>query len=127
MVKTAHFTRSNRLLRSIDFKILSRWGERAAGRHFVILWAFRPTPDLFKLPRIGITVSRKVGNAVVRNRIKRRVREWYRQEQNNLGRNLDIVVIARPSAANLGTRETWVVLQQMMGRTAVDASSKVLE
>jgi ribonuclease P protein component len=51
--------------------------------------------------RLGLTVSRKVGGAVVRNRVKRRVREWFRERRGSLGSGLDWVVIARAPAADL--------------------------
>lgn len=49
--------------------------------------------------RVGLTVSRKVGGAVVRNRVKRRLREAVRHERTLLGERVDVVIIARPSAA----------------------------
>jgi ribonuclease P protein component len=51
--------------------------------------------------RLGITVSRKVGGAVTRNRVKRRVREWFRARRGSLGSGVDWVVIARAPAAGL--------------------------
>lgn len=51
--------------------------------------------------RLGLTVSRKVGNAVVRNRVKRRVREWFRHEGRALTEGFELVVIARRPAATL--------------------------
>jgi ribonuclease P protein component len=50
--------------------------------------------------RIGLTVSNKVGNSVVRNRIRRRLRELYRKRQQLMPKGLDVVVIARNSAAD---------------------------
>src|SRR5690606_30651670 len=55
--------------------------------------------------RLGITVSRKVGNAVVRNRIKRVVREAFRHSGALFDAGIDVVVIARPNAAGLGSRQ----------------------
>ena len=55
--------------------------------------------------RIGITASRKVGGAVVRNRFKRRIREWFRYRRHDLGENRDFVVIARRSGAVLNLAE----------------------
>ncbi len=52
-------------------------------------------------PRLGITVSRRVGNAVERNRIKRCVREWFRAARGSWSREADVVVIARRGAAAL--------------------------
>lgn len=51
--------------------------------------------------RLGITASRKVGGAVKRNRVKRRVREWFRRGQGGLAPELDLVVIARRGATTL--------------------------
>jgi ribonuclease P protein component len=51
--------------------------------------------------RIGITASRKVGGAVVRNRVKRGVREWFRRSRQALPADVDVVVIARPGAGEL--------------------------
>jgi ribonuclease P protein component len=49
--------------------------------------------------RMGFTVSTKVGNAVVRNRIRRRLRELYRQRRASLPPGVDVVIIARHAAA----------------------------
>ena len=51
------------------------------------------------LTRLGLTVSTKVGNAVVRNRIRRRLRELFRVRKASLPKGLDMVFIARSSAA----------------------------
>jgi RNase P protein component len=55
--------------------------------------------------RLGITASRKVGNAVRRNRFKRRVREWFRRRRSELDPSVDLVVIARKSGAGLEMAE----------------------
>jgi len=54
-------------------------------------------------PRVGLAVSRKVGNAVVRNRVKRWIREAVRHERGDL-HGTDIVVIALPSASRSSAR-----------------------
>ena len=119
MVRAARFARSDRLLRSSEFRLLSRRGKRAAGHYFVLLWVVRTSKEGPKSPRIGITVSRKVGNAVIRNRIKRHVREWYRLDRDDLRGDVDVVVIARPAAAELGTLETREILREMVQRNSV--------
>jgi ribonuclease P protein component len=55
--------------------------------------------------RLGLTVSRKVGNAVQRNRVKRMVREYYRTNALLRDRQLDISVIAKRGAAELSTAQ----------------------
>jgi ribonuclease P protein component len=57
-------------------------------------------------PVLGVTVSKKVGTAVERNRVKRRIREWFRQNRGALPRNAAVVVIARRGAAEIGMAET---------------------
>lgn len=67
--------------------------------------------------RLGVTASRKVGPAVTRNRIKRRVREWFRHSREGFEVDVDVVVIARPSAAQLdgqSLRETLSGLREKL-------------
>ena len=52
--------------------------------------------------RLGISVSKKVGNSVVRHRVTRLVRESYRLHENVFNSGLDIVIVARPGAATVG-------------------------
>jgi ribonuclease P protein component len=53
----------------------------------------------FSHTRVGLTVSGKVGNAVVRNRVRRHLREWFRKEGKAWPAGLDVVVIAKNAAA----------------------------
>jgi ribonuclease P protein component len=85
-------------------------GRKLGGKHFVVLVA--PGDG-----RLGITVSKKVGNAVTRNRVKRLVKEFVRAANGDRGRwtlaGRDLVVIARPSAAALGFAEVSVDLARL--------------
>jgi len=91
-----------------DFTRLQRRGSRTRSRHFVLLsgptWPSERCPT--GSPRLGLTVSRKVASAVGRNRIKRRVRAFFREHREVLGRDCDVIVVARPGAAELGPTET---------------------
>jgi len=73
-----------------------------AGTAFVVVVSERRNaPQNARHNRLGITVSRKVGSAVVRNRVKRRIREWFRADRSGLGPSVDVVVIGRVAAAQL--------------------------
>jgi ribonuclease P protein component len=78
--------------------------------------------------RLGITASRKVGGAVVRNRFKRRVRAWFRTRRPDFAQDVDLVVIARPSGARLSFDQLDQRLSGLMGlaadRSSVDHSSR---
>lgn len=97
-VPTGRFSSKDRLRRSREFKQVTRRGRRAAASAYVVLTA----PGIpGRGPRLGLTVSRKVGNAVVRNRVKRRIREWFRASRATWPGAWDIVVIARREAAEI--------------------------
>jgi ribonuclease P protein component len=74
-----------------DFKRITRLGRRSVTPLFLVFILARSDAQG---ARLGITVTRKVGNAVRRNRIKRLVREWFRQSRVGLGA-CDIVVVAK--------------------------------
>jgi ribonuclease P protein component len=95
----ASFSPADRLHNSAEFRFLQRHGVRAEGAHFV-LYAGRFPGD--EKSRLGVTVSKRVGIAVIRNRIKRRVREAYRLIlRDMLKPGISLVVIARAGADEL--------------------------
>jgi ribonuclease P protein component len=91
-----------RLTRSADFDRVFRNGRSHARREFV-LYVFPRGED--GPPRLGLSVSRKVGGAVERNRIKRLIREAFAAESERLPQGTDAVVLARPEARPLAERE----------------------
>ena len=95
----ASFSPTDRLHNSAEFRYLQRQGARGESRHFV-LYAGRFPGD--GKARLGVTVSKRVGIAVIRNRVKRRVREAYRlMLRAMLKPGISLVVIARPGAGEL--------------------------
>jgi ribonuclease P protein component len=106
---TGSFPRDARIRRSREFREISVGGRRHASGAFVML----TRSSAQGRARLGITASRKVGNAVVRNRVKRRIREWFRRDGREQVAGLDVVVIARPSAAQLASEDTFAELTRI--------------
>ena len=93
--------RRNRLSRSRDFDAVYRQGRSVSTRFLVLYW-FKRDEDATGEPRLGIAVPRRVGNAVVRNRIKRQLKEAWRADLESIPAGQDYVLVAReglPEAA----------------------------
>ena len=85
-------TRARRVRKRADFDRIQRGGERVNTRRFVLILALQPEG---RACRLGVTASRKIGGAVVRNRAKRLVREAFRQTAALWQPGIDLVVIVR--------------------------------
>lgn len=94
--------RRRRLSRSAEFERVYRQGRSTANRHLV-LYTF-PNPSSPRA-RLGLSVSRKVGGAVERNRVKRLLREAFALLEQELDPEQDIVVVARPEIRELAERD----------------------
>jgi len=92
--------RGDRLRERRDYQRVSREGIRFNSPLFVLLATVRRGVDQGST-RLGITASRRVGPAVARSLVKRRIREWFRSHRGELPVNRDIVVIARASAVSV--------------------------
>ena len=85
---------SDSLKKNKDFQNVYRKGKSYANRYFVMYVLKNETEQ----NRLGISVSKKVGNSVIRHRITRLIRESYRLQESKFQNGFDIVVIARASA-----------------------------
>jgi ribonuclease P protein component len=104
------FPKSERLLRHADFVNVNRSGKRFHTRHFITVIG----KNALGITRLGITASKKVGNAVKRNRAKRLVREFYRLNKACLPKGYDIVVIAKKGAGYLNFRKAERELEEIV-------------
>jgi ribonuclease P protein component len=106
-------TKAMRIRRRADFLSVQARGAKVHTRNFVAICADSALPQ----GRLGLTVSRRVGNAVVRNRVKRLVREWFRTH-GWVKPGKDLVVVARSSAGAVGgMSEVAADLAQIQGKT----------
>ena len=110
------FPKSNRIRKRAEYTSTLDDGERAVSREFVIVSKMSNPPAH---PRLGMIVSKKVGNAVTRNRVKRIIRETFRTiDSQLLDQGRDYVVIARVRAGTMTKKNAARNLRQALLRGA---------
>ena len=105
------FARAARLLRHADFQRVYPDGRRPFAAHMTVFYLFRAEGG----PRVGFTVGRALGGAVVRNRMKRRLREAVRNKLAALAVPVDVVINPKRS---LLTAEFPALLEEVSGAFA---------
>ena len=125
-------SKRGRLSRSAEFERVYRQG-RSHGNRYLVLWTFprgesggdnRRQPELSGEPRLGLTVSRRVGGAVERNKVKRLIREAFTAECEALPSGLDVVVQARPDARELAERDGLAGIRAALGELIAKAAGE---
>jgi ribonuclease P protein component len=109
------FPRGHRLCRKREYAAVFRTGRKAVCPAF-IGYLLKPEQGVSKL---GMAVSRKTGNAVVRNRIKRYIREFFRTHRTAFTAPAHLVVVARPAAARMNYGECAAMLRDMLRQGGV--------
>ena len=102
---------SESLKKNSDFQKVYRQGKSYANRYLVMYVLENHTEG----NRLGISVSKKVGNSVIRHHLTRLIRESYRLHEDMFNNGLDIVVIARSTARNISYHETESALLHLGG------------
>lgn len=91
-----------RLRNRADFSRVYRHGKSFANHQFVVYWSRKKEVEQF---RVGVSVSKKVGNAVVRNRMRRLVKEIVRHHQHEIVEHMDLIFIVRKGALDKSYQE----------------------
>ncbi len=104
-----NFTKEDRILKRHEFIKISKEGRRLDNGHFLVIY----TKGRQGKTRLGITVTKKVGNAVTRNRIKRLSREFFRQNRSRLGKPWNINIIAKKNAAYIQGKQVFKSLREL--------------
>ncbi len=113
--KSYRFLKSQRLLKSKEFAEVLKSGKRQRGAYFTAVWL----PALGGASRLGVVVSRKLGKANRRNRLKRICREWFRSYGRQMKEPLDLVIIPRATLLELDYEkrlQVFEILRQQLGQ-----------
>ena len=108
--------KTHRLKRNADFRRVFQKGNSVANR-FYVLYVIKK--DRKRKTRVGFSVSKKVGKAVVRNRVKRICREVMRKRVYQFENGFDLVIIARSDAAHLSYAQAEKYLDQLLVRAKI--------
>jgi ribonuclease P protein component len=112
---TARFTKAVRLRQRQDYLRAQAQGKRLHTRHFGVTLA----PMAAGHPRLGLVVTRRLGKAVRRNRVKRLLREFFRRHQTGLP-DFDLVIMAKKGAPALAYHQ----VEEELGRLLLSRASK---
>ncbi len=91
-----------RVKKNSEFQEILKSGKSFANRELVIYYKEKPLQTHF---RIGISVGKKIGNAVTRNRIKRNIRESFIQLEGKIVSEIDLIVIARNPTTDMDSKQ----------------------
>jgi ribonuclease P protein component len=109
-----------RLSRSGEFERVYREGRSHASRHLVV-YSFPRSGDDDAEPRLGVSVGRKLGGAVERNRMKRLLREAFWSNSDGLREHHDFVIVARPAAGELARDGGERAIEEALRTVLADA------
>lgn len=107
--------KSESLKKNQDFQKVYKNGT-SKGNRYLVMYVLK---GQYMKNRLGISVSKKVGNSVVRHRLTRLIRESYRMHEAEFDDSLDIVVVVRPAAKDKSYREIESALMHLAGKHSI--------
>lgn len=112
-----------RLAKREDFNRVYRHGKSMANHQFVLYYLARPGQAQF---RLGISASKKIGNAVVRNRIRRVIKEIIRLNQQSIAEGYDYILIVRKPAVDLSYKEVEKSIKHVFRKASLNKRTNML-
>jgi ribonuclease P protein component len=112
MLKNFGLKKSHKILDRSEYVLLSKRGKKFQDHYFIVAYM----PGESECSRLGITVSKRVGNAVMRNRFKRLIREWFRVNKSSIQGCWDFNVIAKKTATGLASRQVFMSLEKLFDK-----------
>ena len=113
-MKTQGLPKQERIRKSDDFTRILRGGKRTRGRLLDLRWCV-DDPSGEAPNRIGVAVGRRIGNSVLRNRLKRRIREAYRRNKGELPcRGISMIILATPQLVGRNAPEVEEEIRRLL-------------
>ena len=103
------------LIKNIYFQKVYKYGKSYSDKYLIVYYR----KNELNINKIGISVSKKVGNSIVRHKVKRVIKEAYRLNEEKFIKGIDIVVIARPNAYKLDFFSAEKSLIYLFGRLKI--------
>ncbi|WP_148929287.1 ribonuclease P protein component [Paenibacillus methanolicus] len=113
--------RKLRLRNREDFSRIYRQGKSFANGQFVLYWSRQPKAEPF---RLGVSASKKIGNAVVRNRMRRVAKEIVRLQADRIQAHVDFILIVRKPAVGMTSKELERSIMHVLKRAGLLKTSK---
>lgn len=104
-VQALAFGKNKRILSNHEFRRIFKYGKRLSLPHLTLIYRYRDKSLDSKPPKLGLSISRKVGKAHDRNLLKRRLREIFRLHQHEFALNAEIVLIPKKETCELSYSE----------------------
>ncbi len=108
--------RKYRIKKNKDFQVVFKKGNSFANRQFVLYILQKPEEKEF---RIGLSVSKKIGNAVTRNKVKRLIRQVFSEEKHRISNGKEFIIIARKPAAEMNYHEVKGSLNHLFRKAKI--------